>query len=201
MRAQQPRSLAWRGGEPGHEPVLPSLFHVRVRVCLGCGALWLRLSIAVAEEGSTRVECSVISQGRPIAGPKGRSALLDCIAKGYERYIESAAAHASSVSLVSAVVRGRLTCTKAGEWGLAPFPCAQTSAGVIWKLRHGACPNDEQPATTPTPYQTPPPPPPPPPTRNHHRSAANLYVCFSAHPSPRLVTPPSPQSARQGSTC
>ena len=132
------------------------MFHVRVRVCLGCGALWLRLSIAVAEEGSTRVECSVISQGRPIAGPKGRSALLDCIAKGYERYIESAAAHASSVSLVSAVVRGRLTCTKAGEWGLASFPCAQTSAGVIWKLRHGACPNHQQPATTPIPYQTPP---------------------------------------------
>ena len=53
---QQPRFLAWRGGEPGHEPVVPSLFHVRVRVCLGCGALWLRLSIAVAEEGLIRVK-------------------------------------------------------------------------------------------------------------------------------------------------
>jgi hypothetical protein len=55
---QQPRFLAWRGGEPepGHEPVVPSLFHVRVRVCLGCGALWLRLSIAVAEEGLARVK-------------------------------------------------------------------------------------------------------------------------------------------------
>jgi hypothetical protein len=58
VSVQQPRFLAWRGGEPepGHEPVVPSLFHVRVRVCLGCGALWLRLSIAVAEEGLARVK-------------------------------------------------------------------------------------------------------------------------------------------------
>ena len=99
----------------------------------------------------------MITQYGAMAGLKEQNQhLLGCMAEGNERYIESAAAHAAFVSLISAVVRGRLTCTKAGGWGLARFPCAQTSAGVIWKLRHGACPNDEQPATTPTPYQTPP---------------------------------------------
>lgn len=53
---QQPRFLAWRGGEPGHEPVVPSVFLVRVHGCLGCGVLWLRASIAVAEEVLTRVK-------------------------------------------------------------------------------------------------------------------------------------------------
>lgn len=58
MNVQQPRFLAWRGGEPepGHEPVVPSFVPIRVRVCLGCGALWLRLSIAVAEEELTGVK-------------------------------------------------------------------------------------------------------------------------------------------------
>lgn len=144
----------------------------------------------------------MITQYGAMAGLKEQNQHpLGCMAEGNERYIESAAAHAAFVSLISAVVRGRLTCTKAGGWGLARFPCAQTSAGVIWKLRHGACPNDKQPATTPTPYQTPPPLPPlhhhrsttttatP---RNHHRSAATLYVYLSACPSPAWSRCPRP---------
>ena len=146
----------------------------------------------------------MITQYGAMAGLKEQNQHpLGCMAEGNERYIESAAAHAAFVSLISAVVRGRLTCTKAGGWGLARFPCAQTSAGVIWKLRHGACPNDKQPATTPIPYHT---------THHrrshrstttphhhhhhhHHHRSDTLYVCLPATPPPRLVTPPSPQFA------
>jgi hypothetical protein len=95
------------------------------------------------------------------------------------------------------LVGGRLTSTKAGKWGLALFLCAQTSASVIWKLRHGACPNDEQPATThsrPIPYQT---PPPLPPLRRQTSPPPSLYhtVRPLATSPPLLVKPPSLQSA------
>ena len=156
----------------------------------------------------------MITQYGAMAGLKEQNQHpLGCMAEGNERYIESAAAHAAFVSLISAVVRGRLTCTKAGGWGLARFPCAQTSAGVIWKLRHGACPNDEQPATTPTPYQTPPPLPP----LHHHTTTTALrknhrsHHCTSARsphrrpawsrrprPSPRAKVPRADEQSATG---
>jgi len=47
----EPRFLAWRGGEAGRDPVVPSLFQcTRSRLPWLCGfvALWLRVLIAVA---------------------------------------------------------------------------------------------------------------------------------------------------------
>ena len=122
---------------------------------------------------------------------------LGCMAEGNERYIESAAAHAAFVSLISAVVRGPFDVYQ-GWWvgpsavSLRPDLCRRHLEAATWRLpeRLAACAHSHAISDTTTPPTT------PPPLHHHHisqppslrrksvRLTVRLSITLSGHAAP-----------------
>jgi len=105
-----------------------------------------------------------------MAGQKGKSVPLGYIAKGSERYIESTAAHAPSVFLVSAGARP-FDVYQGWRVGpsvvsLRPDLCRRHLEAATWRLpeRPAACDHSQTISDTTTPSTAPPP-------HHHHRTS------------------------------
>lgn len=123
---------------------------------------------------------------RPRLDQRKIQGLLGCKAEGNERYIESTATHAPSVSLVSAVVRGPFDVYQ-GWWvgpsavSLRPDLCRRHLEAATWRLpeRQAACDHSHAISDTTTPPTTTPPP------LHHHQlttTTAPPQLCTFAYP-------------------
>ena len=119
---------------------------------------------------------------RPWLDQRKSQGLLGCKAEGNERYIESTATHAPSVSLVSAVVRGPFDVYQ-GWWvgpsavSLRPDLCRRHLEAATWRLpeRQAACDHSHAISDTTTNSQ------PPPLRRNSVRFSIRLSITRPGH--------------------